>query len=157
MEIRYQCDENDYLDAQRAHLKKNLYISLALGILCLGLGGVLIFLGDTGPVPAISLLLGTWWLLCPLFYWPAKVRKDFHRHPNLMHEYVAHIDSNHIHMSSDVGESDRKWQAYTKWRETEKVFMLYSRARLFEIVPKRAFSPSQLREVTGLFRSKLPN
>jgi hypothetical protein len=157
MEIRYQCDEQDYLEAQRAHVRKNLYLSMGLGVLCLVLGTVLIFRGGSGPVVAISLLLGTWWLLCPLLRWPARVRKDFHEHPNLSREYVAQIDSDGIRTRSDIGESQRTWLAYMKYRETDKVFMLYSGARIFEIIPKRAFSTSQLQEATELFRNKLPN
>ena len=61
-----------------------------------------------------------------------------------------------LYGTSAIGEGTAKWSAFSKLRETPNLFMLYMGARMFRVIPKRAFSPSQLEEARALLRTKLP-
>jgi hypothetical protein len=71
-----------------------------------------------------------------------------------MRKYVLTVENEGLKLSSDVSQSAAKWEAYTKFRETPNLFVLYAGPRLFYSFPKRFFTPEQLakfRELAGRY------
>jgi YcxB-like protein len=143
MEVTYRLTPADYVEAQRIHLRstwgyKVLIFIAALFALYATYEVVFVDILRAVP-PALASAL---WIFYP-FLFSFRARRDFAKHPNLGREYVLRVEDNGLHMSSDVSQGGGKWSAYTKFRETPNLFVLYAGARLFFALPKRFFSSEQ--------------
>jgi hypothetical protein len=157
MDVQYQCNVNDYVEAQNAVLKASVgyYILFIGGGFSLVLGMIVAYWGRLATAtPALALAL--FWLAYPIFYLPAKIRRDFKKHPNFSRPCNLHVDDDGLRSSSDISTSETKWGAFVKFRETPNVFMVYFGGNIFRVIPKRAFAASQLEEFRELLRRKLP-
>jgi len=156
MDVRYTCNLDDYREAQYAQLRRSAsyYIMLVGGGLCLLFGAVLA-LTRTFASAAPILLLALFWLGWVLAYLPLKLKRDFHGHPNFAKDCHVHADDEGLRSESELSSGETKWAAFTKFRETSNLFMLYFGGRMFKVVPKRAFSPSELEQFRALLRRKL--
>ena len=155
METRYQCNEGDYLEAQRAAFAKTARgIQIIVALLIPVAVWEVYALGFANTAPAI--LLGSFLLICPLVFFSTRIRWDFRRHPSLAREYRLRADDNGLELVSDVNQGGGKWASYTAFRETPNLFVFYCGARMFFMVPKRAFNGAQLDEFRRLVREKLP-
>jgi hypothetical protein len=161
MEIQYQCELRDYeeiLAAQRKQSANDKIVRtfIALLVLILAAVSVYVLFGIT-LAPA---LLAAWAGLFGLAllvkgirsFW---IKRDFLRHPNFSRPSSARIDENGLHVEAEVSTSDTKWPAYTKYQETQNLFLLYVGARLIQAIPKRALSGEQVDEFRQLVRMKL--
>jgi hypothetical protein len=101
------------------------------------------------PLMAMILLLAFRFFIQPLW-----IERDFRKHPNFQREQILRIDGG-LHQASEAGQSDTKWFAYTSFRETQNLFVLYLGARLMYVVPKRALSDVQLQEFRQLLLSNV--
>ena len=99
----------------------------------------------------LALLAGLWTL--PRWFYPWWTRRDFNRHPNLSRLYKLKADTQGWDFRSEVGQSNTMWPGYTGFRETRNLFLIFSGARMFIMVPKRAFAPAESEQ----FRSLLHN
>jgi hypothetical protein len=55
-----------------------------------------------------------------------------------------------------LGHTESAWNMYEKFRETQKLFLLYQSSDIIGIVPKRVFaSPADLQQFRGLIASKV--
>ncbi|MEV6791744.1 YcxB family protein [Streptomyces sp. NPDC051320] len=52
-------------------------------------------------------------------------------------------------IETDLERGEFKWAAIIKIRETREAFLLHPSARLFIVIPKRAFAPEQLTEFSA--------
>jgi len=157
MDVQYQCDLDDYVEAQNFVLKQSVsyYILFVGGGFSLVLGLAIAFWGRfANALPA--LFLGIFWLGYLILYRTAKIRHDFKRHPNVSRQCSLQVDDNGLRSASDVSTGETKWGAFVKYRETPNLFMVYFGGRMFRVIPKRAFSTLQLEEFRELLRRKLP-
>jgi hypothetical protein len=139
IETKYRCNVDDYVEAQRAHMKsaRGYRIVLGLGALCLVFSAFDLYeMGFSHAAPAI--LLGLFWISCPFLFFTTRCRRDFKKHPNLSREYTFRADESGIHLRSDVSDHGGKWEVYVRFRETKNLFLLYYGARMFLMIPKRA-------------------
>jgi hypothetical protein len=156
VEVHYQCSSEDYVEAQKTHFKKTARILFAGYLLMIPVG--LFEVRTIGfPRTAPALILASILLALPfLSISKRSVRRDFRKHPNLAYEYLLRADDNGLEMISNFSGQTSKWASYTAFRETSNLFMIYCGARMFTMVPKRAFTPLQLDEFRVLVRRKLP-
>jgi hypothetical protein len=54
-----------------------------------------------------------------------------------------------------TGESRLDWRAYTKYKETGDVFLLFVSPHRYTWIPKSAMSPAQIEELRGLLRARM--
>jgi YcxB-like protein len=158
MDVRYQCTLEDYKEAQVAHWtpSKGRRVLRAFLIGLILASGIRLYIasgGTAGVLPLAGLLL---WFLLRFVYRPYYLKRDYRNHPNLAREHSLSIDDSGLQARSEVAEGRRAWTAYTKYRETRNLFVLYLGSRMFEIIPKRAFSAVQLEELRNLVRQHLP-
>jgi YcxB-like protein len=157
MDVQYKCNLEDYKEAQKAQLKRSVsyHIMLVGGGLCLLFGALLAFTGPlSSSVPL--LLLAVLWLGYPSLYLPFKLNRDFQEHPNFGRDCHLQVNDDELRSQSDVSTGETKWAAFVKFHETPNLFMLYLGGRMFKVIPKRAFSASQLEEFRELLCRKLP-
>ena len=162
MEVRYACTLADYaevLTTTRARtLKQKIFGAVvAAALLTLGVAAM-VGLGFRQGVAAmiVAVLLTGFWLIRRYVGFPLWVKKDFAKHPNFSRERTLRVEESGITWSSAVDRSETKWQAFSRFQETENLLVLYLGERLAEAVPKRALSEAQLDEFRRLLLEKLP-
>jgi hypothetical protein len=161
MNIEYQCNFGDYQEAVLAHGNRSTgrKILYAVGGCFISTFGVFLMVTRGIREGAAFLAVIVFWfcsalvirLVCP--WW---IRRDFHRHPNFSRRQLMRMDTDGLHAESEIGQRETKWIAYTEYRETSNLFILYLGARLFEVIPRRAFGPGEADEFRKLLRQKLP-
>ena len=156
MEIHLQNTIDDYIEAQRAYQSRRFWYKayLWLAAVCALVAVYLVVFVDVRL--AIGPLFAAVWFLLPRLLFPWLARRDFRKHPHFAVESDLVVREEGIQLKSALGEGVSTWAAFTKWHEAENIFMLYTGARLFRVIPKRAFEVSQLAEFRELLRRKLP-
>lgn len=155
MEARYRCNVDDYVEAQKAYTRKSnasRVLMIMAALMALGALYMVIFVDIYQSVPLV--LLAILWVL-PKFIFPWKARRDFERHPNLGREYRLRADQEGLHLSSEMTESSTRWAGCTAFAEASNVFLVFTGARTFHIIPKRAFVPAELDEFRQLLEKHL--
>jgi hypothetical protein len=154
MEARYQCNSEDYVEAQRAQLGASRRIILLLCVLAVPLA--VFEIRAIGLAKAAPVLLCVGLLLSyPFLFFASRVKQDFRRHPDLAREYHLLANDDSLLMSSDVSKSGGKWSSFTSFRETPNLFLVYRGSRTFFMVPKRGFAETQAEEFRELLKRKL--
>jgi hypothetical protein len=162
MEIQYQCNLADYQEAlvtRRSRLLRQKILGVVLAWVLI-IFGTFVLVGLGARPGAGSLAVIVIFLVVSIGYkvvmLPLWIDRDFRKHPNFAREELLRIDEDGLHGSNEIGQGEKRWLAYTEYRETKNLFILYLGARLFEVIPKRAFSSTQLDEFRQLLRRKLP-
>jgi YcxB-like protein len=158
MEVTYQCTVRDYVEAQSAVIKGSAgyRVLIVVAIFFLFLAAYELYYKTVfDAVPA--LLMSTAWLgwaFAGVRWW---AKRDFAKHPNLRKEYTLSADEGGLRLKTDISDGSGSWAVYTKSRETPSLFLLFCGARIFSMIPKRAFSPSQLEIFRDLVRRSVPS
>jgi len=162
MEVKYKCGLGDYQEAFVTPEAKPLGRKMLVAVL----GGVMVILGilvltvlGLSQSAAAITIMALWILLlsvCRFVVRPLWIGRDFRKHPNFSREQRLVIDEEGVHYESEVGQSDKEWRAYSRYRETTNLFILHLGPRLIEVVPKRAFAGPQVDEFRQLLQQKLP-
>jgi len=160
MEVEYKCDLRDYEEALVTPEPKPLGRKMLVGVLggVLVLSGILVLTIVGLSQGAATIAMMALWLIAVLtcrLVRPVWIGRDYRKHPNFAREQRLLINEEGLHSKSEIGQSDRKWLAYTRYRETPNLFVLHLGARLFEVVPKWAFAGPQLEEFRKLLRQKV--
>lgn len=162
MEAQYACTLADYeevLTTARSKTLKQKIFGAVIMIALLTLGAaVMVGLGFRQSVafPIMVFLLAAFWLIRRYVLYPSWVRNDFANHPNFSRERTLQADESGLTWSSEVDRSETTWQAFSRFQETQNLFILYLGERLTEAVPKRAFAGAQLEEFRQLLLKTLP-
>lgn len=155
MEARYRCNVDDYVEAQKAYAGRTgglrVWVIMAAVLALIALYMV-IFVDIYRALP-LALVAALWTI--PKFIFPWRMRRDFERHPNQAREHLLRADEEGIFLASEIGQGSRKWSGYTAFLEATNVFLLFTGARVFQIVPKRAFVPTELDEFRKLLEAHL--
>ena len=162
MEVQYTCNLADYAEVLQTSgprtLKQKIF-GAAVGIVLITLGvAVMVGLGFRQGVSFLIMvvLLPACWVIRRYVLYPLWVRKDFAKHPNFSRGRTLRVDESGLTWSSEVDRSETTWQAFSRFQETENLFVLYLGERLAEAVPKRALAAAQLDEFRHLLLKKLP-
>lgn len=155
MEIHFQNTIDDYVEAQRAYQRHRIWYHAYLWLAAASALVAVYLVLFVDIYRSIGPLLCAAWFLLPRLLFPWRMRRDFRKHPHFALESDLVAVEEGLQYKSDLGEGVSRWGAYTKWHETENLFMLYTGDRLFRVIPKRAFEASQLTGFRELLRSKL--
>jgi YcxB-like protein len=133
---------SDYLDAQRLHRARAVHwifvlcgVSIAVGIAvavfyqrrlgiifsCAGVGGLI-----------TEVILSS-------FFLPRNARRLHRQQRDFASPFTYSWDDEFLEGKSVSGQSKRKWRDYAKYKEDEKVFLVYHADNLFEVLPKNWF------------------
>jgi hypothetical protein len=85
-------------------------------------------------------LISRWFIL------PIRARRIFNQQKNLQRPYRVSWDAESVQTSSASGNSKIPWVDFLKWRESKQLFLLYRSDVLFQMYPKRCFTPEQIDE-----------
>jgi hypothetical protein len=81
-----------------------------------------------------------------------QVRRSLRNNPSAQGEIVYTFDDKGSFATFPTGESRLDWGAYTKYKETGPMFLLFFSPYRFTSIPKRAMSPEQVEELRGLLK-----
>ena len=156
MEIRYRPTEEDGLNALRASSMPqwNMFLFVLLLIL-LFLVGIYLIDHDLS-------LIGWMWLTLSALIGIAvyevprmKVWKALRNNPSAQGEIIFVLNDKGTAATFPTGESRLDWRAYTKYRETETIFLLFFSPYRCMSIPKRVMSPEQIEELRSLLRTRI--
>ena len=161
MEITYELTQKDFFDSIIAHRNARWSFRIALGIALLS-GAVFVVVivaqpalrTTTNAVTTVALIaflvLCTW--IAP---WRA-ARNQFRRQPSAHGPRTLTLDSKGMHWRWDGGAADVEWKNVTRYLEAKDGFLLYVSPAVFNMVPKRALSASQLNDLRSLLAAHVP-
>jgi len=164
MIFEYQLNEDDFVDAQRMHMRKALgRVSRAafvlFGIIIVSAIVVTIYWftrgsSEVGHQLQPFVLFVTVGVLVILYIWSGiPYRRHFRKIRALQTPMKFAVNEDEVLASSARGEGKIAWTAFEDWRESKKNFLLYSQPNLFHVVPKRVMQSHQI----SVFRDLLKN
>ena len=144
----------DYLNAQKLHRARSAewYYLTSLVAFALGLLIYFLFNRNIGLIVACAGIGGVVGeLLMSTVYLPRQVRRLHNQQKDLASPFTYQWDSMFLEAQGISGQSKRAWKNYAKYKEDEKIFLLYHADNLFEMFPKRWFrDEAQVSEFRGL-------
>ena|SRR5437763_15503478 len=150
MEIRYRCTLEDYLEAQSLQSKSYAYYLYFAASALFLLWGMSQALRDGFADAFGKFLMAICSLIWPLVIRPIGIRSSFAKVPHFALENRMLAGADGIQTENASGKSETKWTAYTRFKETPNLFLLDTGIGTFEVIPKRAFSESELGEFTEM-------
>ena len=154
MTVTVQLKWTDYLAACRLHGRIRPFFAV-LGILLLSffLFAAISIMARPGPHTTAYVLFATLalWALLRLVVIPLKVRRVFRQQRNMQVPTTHEADEDGLASANEVGTSRYRWSDFTKWKENERLIVLYLSDIMMIVLPKRSFaSPAALGEFTAL-------
>jgi hypothetical protein len=162
MKAAFQLTPDDYVDAQRTHLRK-----------VLGKKTILLF-----AIPTLALALYAWAFIhwSPQFFLQLKpfgyvalgvvfliayfwsgfpFRVQFRKISALHSPYQVEAGPEGMNFTSVIGHTHQLWQGFEDFQESKRNFLLYTQRNLFFIVPKRALQPEEVSSFRELAKSRI--
>ena len=102
---------------------------------------------------AVSVAIGIAVYEVPRF----QIRRAMRRNPSLVGEVVLVFTDEGTEFTFATGKSQLQWRAYTKYKETRHLFVLYMSSARSTFIPKRVLSPQHLEELRNLLKSRIPS
>jgi hypothetical protein len=146
MEIHYEYDIDDWLDAHRAYInrKPGYRFLWIVGAACL-VSSIPLFLWQR-LLGVWFIVMGIYFLSYPLVVFPMRIKRDFKKQTQFHGPLVLKTTENDLVATGKNFRSEYKWDFFASFRETKRIFMLYVSDKNFLVVPKRAFASRQLDE-----------
>jgi len=139
-------EEQDYLGAQRLHHRWSRQKAM-VAILLIILAGVLCCLLWWQGIRSVAggivggliggIIAGS---ITRYVYVPWKARRVFRQQKSFQREFTLSWDADGVHSKDANGEYSSGWSDFIRWRENERLFLLYLSDIQFYMIPKRAFS-----------------
>lgn len=159
IDLSYVLHPDELIHARLRMARRRRIIVWAVAIVFLVLGLALTLgRGGHGPDFTASLCIGVgvMYVLVLTLGTRMGVRKQA---PRLCKPTHVLLTVNRFTIETDLERGEFKWAAIIKIRETSEAFLLHPSARLFIVIPKRAFAPEQLAEFSAFVagRGVTPN
>jgi len=165
MQLAYTLTFADYLEAQRVHASRstraqvfrflNWWFFPVLGLVLVIVSLVLWREGSPLITVTLVLLYGLF-LISYRYLLQERVRKVYRETRRGGGARLLDIDDDHFFCEwPEVAKITVAWSAVKKFRESEKVLLIYVAPALFFIVPKRALSAEQYGQLVFLLNRKI--
>ena len=156
MDVHYQCNFADYKELQKAQIRKPSATPVLL------FGAIFFTFLAVSSLRHDKPLLASGYALVSMFALLPPSLRLFQR--LLMKRCFsesgfgggAHMSCNDvgIEIEDESEKQETKWAAFTKFQETENLFILYKVGKL-QVVPKRFFAQNELEEFRSLLVKKI--
>ena len=157
MQLRYEITFPEYREMAWLRHRSSIrwIIGICVGIMGLGLGLVFYFYADHW-FGLFLIVLSIFLLLVQLVIPSLVFARLYRRNSRMFGMRTVTVSDTGIVSDHQLGHSESAWSMYEKFRETQKLFLLYQSADLIGILPKRAFAnPAELQQFRALIASKL--
>ena len=152
MRIEYELSESNFLEAQKVH---SGWSSRPLPVF-----GVLLMLAAISTVArdqrnmvnaAAALLVGGALTLGPRLLFSYSYRRDKRLHDH----FVVTFSDEGVEVAASTGNSTYAWKAFTRWRESKNLFILYQGPACLNIFPKSGFASGEVNAFRTFVQQKL--
>ena len=148
--VEGQVTLEDYQNANRLHRRAKGFGSVLRILLYVYLALMLAFvLYLAVRSPSLGTILPFFFLVgLFVFIWayiPRRIKKVYEQQKELHLPYTMTLDETGFHMKNELGESNRPWNMFVKWKEDHDLIMLYHSDVLFSMVSRRYLNEDALR------------
>ena len=157
MQLKYEITLPEYSEMAWVRHRSSIRwgIGICIGVIGLLCGAVSYVYADHGL--ALFVIAVSIFLLLMQFVVPSLViRRSYRRNSRMFGMRTVTISDTGIVADHPLGHAEATWNMYEKFRETEKLFLLYQSTDLIGILPKRVFANADdLQQVRTLIASKI--
>jgi hypothetical protein len=163
MKIVYRVSEQDFADAHDLfaanepwyrRYSRGFLLWFGASVLGADVYYLIIRPGRDIALLAMGLAVGFSLLYCGFalrYYFRRAYRKD-HR---FKHEFAADISDLGIHIVTPFSDGLVRWNAFVRFLESNKIFMLFIAPWNFIVLPKRAFAQGEITEFKSILQRKI--
>lgn len=166
MQITYQVNEKDYIEAQRLFRSVILprprriarQFMQAVGSAFIAVAIFLFFSGRAAAnFPAVAALLVCGIGITGVYavFPDFNARRKFRADERIRREMTLDFSPAGLYARSGRMETDSPWKSFAGYAESASVFLLFLSPKLFLVFPKRAFPPSEIGPFRDLLRQNL--
>lgn len=152
MNITYKLTQDEYQKAVILHLNRGnrlvmlaIYIALAVGIVFLGTD-----FSNTREVITNVLAIFfsvAFYMLFVRMISAYQAKSIYKKSPALQYEVTLRVSGKGITLDKKTNNATIPWKAFSKWKEDEKFYILYTGPRQFNVIPKHALNAAQRKEL----------
>lgn len=161
MNITYQLTQDEYQQAVNLHHKKGQrVIFLAIYMM---LAAVIVLVGTdfSNTREIITNILAAFFSIA--FYMlfvrmisAYQAKSIYHKSAVLPYETTLHISGKGIRLPNNTTDASIPWSAFGKWKKDEHFYLIYTTPRQFNVIPARAMSESQKKELDAYLEKYIP-
>ena len=152
MNISYQLTLNEYQEAVNFHYKSGkrpLLIAVFIGTATFMM---LVGTDFTNTQEVINNILMTFfalsfYLLFTRMITAYQAKKLYNKSPALSKEMLLHISGKGIKKKQGDQSHSLAWEKFTKWKQNEKYYLIYTSSYQFSVIPKIVMDETQQKEL----------
>jgi hypothetical protein len=157
VQLKYEIELPEFMEMAWLRHRSSIrwIIGICIGILGLLMGAAFYMYADRSL--AVILIAFSIFLLLMQFVIPSLMfRRIYRRNPRMFGMRNVIISDTGIVADHQLGHTESAWSMYEKFRETQKLFLLYQTTDVIGILPKRAFADAaDLEQFRALVASKV--
>ena len=161
MNISYQLTQEEYLQAVNLHHKKGhrlimlaIYIALAVMIVMVGTDFSNTREIITNIITAFFSI--SFYMLFVRILSAYQAKSVYQKSATLPYEITLHISGKGIKLDKNSNHASIPWSAFSKWKNDERFYLLYTNPRRFNVIPVRAMSEVQKKEFNAYLKKYIP-
>jgi YcxB-like protein len=163
MNFEYTLSPEEFLEGQRVFCdsltrgwtRLNYKAMIPVGVLLLAEGAAAIAWKWDKTAQILLPALGAYQLLNRFILWPRKIRREYKQYPDHFASRSVEFDENGVVAKTSHGRGDMVWARFSKFVETDRVFVLLAPSRFLYTLPKRVIPPETMDEFRNLLSRKL--
>jgi hypothetical protein len=153
MTISYQITRRDFVDAFVA-MSRKAYWFLFVFWLLLAMSSLWMNLQVFHGSPRQRFTVFVPVAICgPIFLLIAWVSPRYKARRMILREVTWTLSDEGVHLASSVSTTDLRWEAFLKYRETRKEFLLFVQKGMAQFIPKRVLTTEQANDLRTLLAS----
>lgn len=138
MTVQGQLKETDYVTAQFLHVRPRPFFTF-IGLILLGLAVLaLIYTRSLPLLVSLICLIGIF-----VFYMPYKARRIFRQYKALSEPVTMEVREEGLFFKRTNAEGLVPWSHIIKWRNNNKLALLYPAGNVFHMIPSHFFVNSE--------------
>ena len=154
MQIRYEITPSDHLEMVIARRSRRGFKTF-LSLIGLSLAVISFWYIDLAFSTFLVLVFAALSLI-EIFLPSIIHRRIYRRNRRLFSERTVTFDDEGVKSISDIGQVEKNWRSFEKFRETRNLFLLFQTQDCVGIVPKRAFqTQADVAQFSTLLTSKI--
>ncbi len=161
--LEYVLSKEEFLEGQRTFcsslasrwMRFNYKGMIPIGVLLI-IEAIIVLSWGSNIILGVSVLaLGAYFVAQRLVIWPRKMRREFDQYPDHGSTRTLQLDQTGIVAATSHGAGTMIWSRFSKFVETERVFVLLAPPRFLYTIPKRSIPPETMDRLRAFLNQKL--
>lgn len=157
MNITYKLTQDEYHKAIALHLNRGnrlvmlaIYVALAVGIVFLGTD----FSNTRDVIKNVLAVFFSiaFYILFVRMLSAYQAKNIYTKSPNLSHEVTLRVSGKGIKLDKKTNNATLPWSTFSKWKQDEKFYILYTGPRQFNVIPKHVLNETQSKELEAYLK-----